>query len=148
MSLFRESDGTLLAGDAVVTTDLDAWSSHVGWPRRISRPPTPLTPDWFAARDSIRRLADLLPSTLAAGHGLPIGARNLGGELRAFADEMPEPAGGRYAAEPARYAEDGSVAAVPPPVPDPLPRNLAIGAGVAIVALGVLAAARRNSTSR
>ncbi len=147
VSLFRESDQTLLAGDAVVTTDLDAWSSQFAWPREISRPPTPLTPDWHAARQSIRRLAELEPTTLAAGHGLPISGRHLSSELRAFADEMQEPRGGRYAGDPAMYDADGSVIAVPPPMPDPLPRNLAIGAGISIGVIGLYAASRRRGRS-
>lgn len=148
VSLFRESDRTLLAGDAVVTTDLDAWSSQFTWPRELSRPPTPLTPDWHAARDSIRRLADVDPRTIASGHGLPIRGRELGHELHVFADTLREPQGGRYANDPVRYASDGSVAELPPPVADLLPRNLAIGAAVLLAAAAVLkVASNRNSYS-
>ncbi len=145
VSLLRESDQTLLAGDAVVTTDLDGWSSQFTWPRELSRPPTPMTPDWFAARQSIRRLAELDPSTLAAGHGLPMAGRHLGDALRAFADAMPEPTGGRFAGHPVTYAPDGSVAALPPPVADPLPQRLALGMAVAgVVAIAAVAALRRQ----
>jgi glyoxylase-like metal-dependent hydrolase (beta-lactamase superfamily II) len=106
----------------VATTDLDAWSTQFTWPREISRPPTPFTPDWQDARASIRKVAGLEPSTIAAGHGLPIDGENLVEALRSFAESMTEPEGGRYAHQPAQYAEDGSLAVVPPPAPDPLPK--------------------------
>ncbi len=130
VSLFRASDGVLLAGDAVLTVDLDKWSSQPAWPRELSRPPTPLTPDWESACDSAQSLAALNPTTVAAGHGLPMG----GAGLAAFATGMREPAGGRYSGSPALYAPDGSLADVPPPMPDPVGRNaLLVAAAVAVL---------------
>ena len=35
-------------------------------------PPSYYTPDWASARESVQRLADLRPQTIAPGHGLPI----------------------------------------------------------------------------
>ena len=83
VSLFRESDRVLLAGDAFVTTDLDAWSSQMTWPRELSRPPTPLTPDWKSARESIFKLAELEPTVASTGHGLPIRGAELPDNIRA-----------------------------------------------------------------
>lgn len=142
VSLLREADGVLIAGDALATTDLDAWSSQPTWPHELSRPATPFTPDWTAARESIRRLADLNPSVVAAGHGLPMAGPTLGADLHALAQTMAEPAGGRYAGRPVRYEPDGRVAIVPPPADDPLPRNAAL-AGLAVVALAGLWTATR-----
>ncbi len=135
VSLFRESDGVLLAGDAVLTVDLDKWSSQPTWPRELSRPPTPLTPDWEAACDSVQALAALSPKVIAAGHGLPMGGEG----LAAFALAMHEPAGGRYSGSPAEYAPDGSLADVPPPMPDPLPRHALLVAAAAVAILVVVA---------
>ncbi len=145
VSLFRESDRCLIAGDALATTDLDAWSTQFTWPRELSRPPTPFTPDWESARTSIRTLANLQPRTIAAGHGLPVVGDDLDLGLIELATLMPEPEGGRYAHRPAEYAPDGSLALVPPPVPDPLPRNLMLAAAGAGVALGVVLMLRKTS---
>jgi glyoxylase-like metal-dependent hydrolase (beta-lactamase superfamily II) len=46
VSLFRESDRTLIAGDAVVTVNLDKLSDLVTQEQELSRPPTPVTYDW------------------------------------------------------------------------------------------------------
>jgi len=148
VSLFREADRVLLAGDAVATTDLDSWASQLAWPRELSRPPTPFTPDWESTRASLRKLADLAPRTIAAGHGLSIDGENLGVALRELADGLEEPMGGRYTHKPVRYADDGSVAEIPPPVADPLPRNLALGAAAAVVVIGLAALLRSHGTTR
>lgn len=142
VSLYREEDGVVIAGDAVATTDLDAWTSQFTWPRELSRPPTPLTPDWKSARRSIGELARLEPRVVAAGHGLPLEGEGLGTKLRSFAEQMEEPAGGRYAGKPAKYREDGSVRSVPRPVADPLPGKVVLGAVAGAVTLGVLTALR------
>ncbi len=136
VSLLREEDGVLVAGDAVATMDLDSWTAQVTRPRRICRPPAPFTPDWLAARRSVERLADLGPQTIAAGHGLPIRGEPAGGEptgggdvaaaLHAFARRFQPPRRGRYAVRPARTDDEG-VVDVPPPVPDPLPKQLLAG---------------------
>ena len=146
VSLFRERDGVLLAGDAVATVDLDAWSSQFTWPRELARPATPFTPDWEAARASIEKLADLSPRVVAAGHGLPIRGRDLGEDLRGLARSMPEPEGGRYAGHPVQYAPDGTVAFVPPAVEDPLPKTLGAAAAVLLAAAGTWAMTRRRES--
>ncbi|MGB3541852.1 MBL fold metallo-hydrolase, partial [Rubrivirga sp.] len=71
VSLFRDFDRALVSGDALATMDLDSWSAQVTKPRQFDRPPVPFTPDWDAARASVSLLADLEPSLVAAGHGLP-----------------------------------------------------------------------------
>ncbi|MDB5328820.1 MAG: beta-lactamase protein [Phycisphaerales bacterium] len=137
VSFFREAGGVLIAGDAVATLDLDAWSSQLTWPREIARPATPFTPDWTAARESIHKLADLKPQVLAAGHGLPMHDPEMEHALRTFAKAMQEPDGGRYAGKPAVYDASGAVERVPPPVADPMLTNIVIGA----VAVGAIAGA-------
>jgi glyoxylase-like metal-dependent hydrolase (beta-lactamase superfamily II) len=138
VSYFREADGVLIAGDAVATADLDNWLSVNVWPKRLSKPPLPFTPDWEAARSSIFSLADLEPTTIAAGHGRPISGDDLRSRLRSLGHEVSGPSGGRYSNRAVTYARDGSVASVPPPRPDPLPKKLAIGAAVAVIATLVL----------
>jgi glyoxylase-like metal-dependent hydrolase (beta-lactamase superfamily II) len=42
VSLYRESDGALLAGDAFATMNLDSWSAYFTRKRELSRPSPPL----------------------------------------------------------------------------------------------------------
>ena len=139
VSLFRAADRALVAGDALATMDLDAWSAQVTKPRALSRPPAPFTPDWDAARQSVEHLVELEPVLIAAGHGLPVAGQDVPERLRDFAVSFqPPPPGTRYVPEPARFSRRG-VEALPPPVPDPLPGRLAlaalgVGLGVALFA--------------
>lgn len=143
VSLFRPADGVLVAGDALATMDLDAWSAQVTKPRRLSRAPAPFTPDWQAAHRSVARLVDLRPSLVAAGHGLPIADADVADQLHGFAAAFRSPSSAtRYVPEPARFDAAG-VAAVPPPVPDPWPRRWAAVAVGAAAGLGLLAWLRR-----
>ena len=138
VSYFREADRALVVGDAFLTADIDNWIAVNAWPRRLSPPPVPLTPDWEAARASVFALADLDPSVVATGHGKPIEADDLGERLRELANEVVAPAGGRYTGRPAVYKKDGSVSSVPPARPDPLPKKLVIAGAVALVATIVM----------
>lgn len=142
VSFFREDDGVLLAGDAFLTADMDNWLAVNVWPRRLCPPPTPLTPDWEAARASLFTLADLDPTVVATGHGKPIRGDDLGDRLRELANETIAPSNSRYSGRPAVYKRDGAVASVPPPRPDPLPRKLVIAAAVLVV--GTLVMKRRK----
>jgi glyoxylase-like metal-dependent hydrolase (beta-lactamase superfamily II) len=145
VSLFRETDSTLLAGDALTTMNLDSWTSQIVREREFHRPPAPLTPDWEAARRSIDTLAGLEPSVVAAGHGLPISGPHVAEALRSYTGRFIPPDTGRYVGRPARADEEG-VREVPPPVPDPLPMKVAAGATVAVAAgaVGIALARRRK----
>ena len=143
VSLFRERDRTLLAGDAIATMDLDSWVSQVTHSREVSRPPVPFTPDWEAAHESAQQIAALDVRALGAGHGREITGTPAAAALRAYAARRAAPSGGRYVPRPAEYAPSGAVAWVPPPEPDPLPRRLAAGAAVGLGLAAVRAALRR-----
>jgi glyoxylase-like metal-dependent hydrolase (beta-lactamase superfamily II) len=134
VSLWREVDGTLLAGDALATADLDSWYGLIGQKPKISRPPSPFTFDWGAARASVRELANLKPKRIAAGHGEPMQGEGLAAELDYFADTFTPPAHGRYVVAPAEANEHG-VVYEPPPPPDHLPK-IAVGvvAGMFVLA--------------
>ena len=133
--LFREADRTLLTGDALVTTDLETWRGFLTGRRRFGPPPSASTPDWDAARQSLRALAGLAPRTVAAGHGSPWSGPHVAAELRAFAETMPVPRRGRYVPRPARFHPDGSVAWLPPPVPDPIGDRALLVAGIALLTM-------------
>lgn len=142
VSLWRESDATMLAGDALATMNQESWITTVTMRRELRSPPLPLTSDWAAARASVRRLAALRPRSLAAGHGLPISGEHLAGALDAFADALSPPSYGRYRREPARADATGLVR-IPPPVADPVGSTLRVIAGSAVVG-ALLASLSRN----
>ena len=136
VSLFRESDRTLIAGDAVITVDVDKLSDMATMKQELARPPAPATYDWPAARKSLKRLAGLRPQTVAAGHGIPMSGPEIAGQLEKLAEDFIAPLHGRYVPEPARFDLSG-VEYLPPPAPDPLPTTLAfVGAG-ALIGAGV-----------
>ncbi len=137
VSLFRERDRLLLAGDAFATMDLDSWTSQLTHARELARPPVPFTTDWLAARASIRRLADLEPSAIGAGHGRELTGSEVGRRLRDYAQNVEVPEHGRYVGTPAVTDRTG-VVAVPPPVRDPIPARVAVGTAVAMVLAGLL----------
>lgn len=142
VSLFRDSDRTLLAGDAVITIDQQNPVKLVMRGREVFPPPRYFTIDWERARQSVRKLAELQPATLATGHGLPItgeaAARMLTSLSESFASRAPKH--GRYVEEPA-LADDQGVYYVPPKPRDPA---ILYAAGVAIAAAGFMAFAMRE----
>ena len=72
VSLFRDSDRVLIAGDAFVTTDQESAMAALMQPQYVHRPPAYYTPDWQAARSSVEALARLQPEVAATGHGVPM----------------------------------------------------------------------------
>ena len=130
VSLYRERDRFLIAGDALATVDQDSPLSMLNLRTEFSVPPAPLTSDWTAARASVRGLAALSPYTIAAGHGRPVRGTGVALDLRVFSNRFSPPRRGRYSLQPAITDEDG-VVSVPPAVPDPLPRQLLVAGLVA-----------------
>jgi glyoxylase-like metal-dependent hydrolase (beta-lactamase superfamily II) len=130
--LFHREDRALLAGDALATVDADSFAGMLGRKQKISRPATPVTPDWNAAERSVREMASLRPRVLAPGHGEPMEGPTVAEELAAFAEDFAAPEHGRYVGEPARFDERG-VAWLPPAPPDPLPKVAAV-VGTALLA--------------
>lgn len=135
VSFFRAEDHTLIVGDAFVTTDLDSWFDILAWRKRLCGPVKSFTPDWPAAIASVHRLAEESPQSALSGHGDPWSGSEFMSALEAYAREMAPPEKGRYASKPALYEHDGSVAAVPPPVPDPLPFRLVVTGAAVLVAI-------------
>jgi glyoxylase-like metal-dependent hydrolase (beta-lactamase superfamily II) len=134
ISFWRESDGTLVAGDVVATADLDSWYGLISQKKKVARPPSPFTYDWEQAHASVRLVADLKPWVLAAGHGEPMIGAGVAPELEKFAREFVPPVHGRYALAPARANQEG-VIFEPPAPPDHLPKVAAgIVAGVFLLA--------------
>ncbi|MDQ6787099.1 MAG: MBL fold metallo-hydrolase [Acidobacteriota bacterium] len=139
ISLWRQSDRTLIAGDALATMNLDSWISNLTEKQEFCRPAAPFTTDWQAARRSVEMLADLEPNAVGAGHGLPITGADTAQRLKEFARNFQAPRYGRYVNAPA-IADETGVVSVPPPVTD----YYKIAAGTAAAAVVVTALARRN----
>jgi glyoxylase-like metal-dependent hydrolase (beta-lactamase superfamily II) len=90
VSLFRDTDRTLLSGDAVITTNQEsAYDVAVQRPE-LHGPPMYLTPDWDTARASVVRLAALEPELLLSGHGQPMQGGAMRAALRRLADGFDE----------------------------------------------------------
>jgi glyoxylase-like metal-dependent hydrolase (beta-lactamase superfamily II) len=143
ISLFRKSDKTLLAGDALTTMNSDSWVSVLAERRGFHPPPAPFTSDWQAARRSVEILAELEPYAVGAGHGKPIRGAKTAQQLKELARNFTSPKYGRYINSPAISDESG-VVMLPPPVPDPLLR-VAVGASLGMaVGIGATALTRRQ----
>ncbi|TXM99038.1 MBL fold metallo-hydrolase [Methylobacterium sp. WL64] len=134
VSLWREGDRTLIAGDACVTTDSDSFTALVTRTQRVCRPGAPTTYDWGAALKSVEVLASLHPRCLACGHGEPIVGPAAVQGLERLARTFQAPGCGRYVAEPVQFGPDGPTR-IPKQVPDPLPRQLGLAALGGIAAL-------------
>jgi glyoxylase-like metal-dependent hydrolase (beta-lactamase superfamily II) len=100
VSLWRERDRLLIAGDAIVTTAQESVYAAVSQEPEMHGPPMYFTPDWSAARESVRAISALSPETVITGHG----AAMHGGEMRAALtqlardfDTIAVPKGSRYA---------------------------------------------------
>jgi glyoxylase-like metal-dependent hydrolase (beta-lactamase superfamily II) len=129
VSFFRESDGTLLAGDAFTTLDQDSFFNTVSRRPKVSRPPAYYTIDWEQAEKSVQRLAELYPATLCTGHGLPMSGPRAARQLRELARNFPAPERGRYVQEPAR-ADASGIVYTPPAAGRAWPK-IAAAAGIA-----------------
>ena len=131
VSLFRAEDRTLLAGDAVVTMNMDSWVEMVAKQRELSTGGSPFISDWNEYGASLQTLATLEPETLGAGHGYPMSGHELSGDLERFARHFSAPLHGRYVKEPAHTDERG-VDWLPPKPTDPFPYLVGIaGLGLA-----------------
>ncbi|QJX45617.1 MBL fold metallo-hydrolase [Hymenobacter taeanensis] len=144
VSFFRDADKMLLAGDAFVTTKQESALAVWVQKQEVHGPPMYFTPDWELARQSVERLAGLMPRVAATGHGIPMRGEELSRQLTDLVENFEKkavPLHGRYVGHPARTDERG-VQSVPPAVAPHIPLWL-LGAGLALVG-GLLWANHRN----
>jgi len=146
ISLLRESDHTLIAGDAFVTVKQESLLAVLTQLQEVHGPPSYFTIDWQAARKSVELLSAWGPSVAATGHGVPMSGPQLTEQLVALAtdfDERVVPDRGRYVGHPA-VTNDFGVLSIPPAVPRQWPK--VAGAGLALIALaaGIHAIRRRR----
>jgi len=137
VSLVRDSDRAVVAGDAFTTTKQESLVAALTQRAEIHGPPMYFTPDWDMARASVKHLAEYAPSAAITGHGPPLRGERLQEGLRNLSshfDVWARPARGRYRDHPA--ITDGSgVVELPPPLVSPgtvIVAGLALGAAIAV----------------
>lgn len=144
VSFVRDVDRTLIAGDAFVTTKNESLIAAITQRAELHGPPMYFTPDWTAARTSVRHLADYAPTAAITGHGPPMRGAALQSDLRLLAwqfDTRARPAHGRYRDRPA-VADATGVVDVPPP--EVTARTVGLTALAIGATIGLVVALRRR----
>ena len=145
VSLYRDSDRCLIAGDAVITVQQESALAVAAQRPEIHGPPMYFTPDWAKARRSVEILAELEPEILATGHGVPLHGPEVRRGLHELArnfDHLAVPTRGRYVNRPAITSPEG-VVSVPPPAVSGRTKALAGLAAGALVAAWIAGRERR-----
>jgi len=99
ISLFREQDQALIAGDAFVTVKQESLYKVMTQTQEISGPPKYYTTDWDAAFESVKKLEALKPQVVVTGHGLPMSGEELAESLQYLVEHFEEigrPESGKY----------------------------------------------------
>lgn len=99
ISLFREKDRVLIAGDALSTVEQESLVSVATQEEEISGPPKYFTIDWKAAKSSVKQLRDLRPLLLIPGHGQSVRGEELTENLEKlvnYFDQIAKPDQGRF----------------------------------------------------
>jgi glyoxylase-like metal-dependent hydrolase (beta-lactamase superfamily II) len=110
VSLFRDGDRCLIAGDAFATTKQESLYAVVTQEPEVNGPPAYFTPDWASARRSVDRLAAVRPAIAATGHGPPMSGQELNDGLHKLVrefDRIAVPDRGRYVRRSAPTREPG-----------------------------------------
>ena len=116
VSLWRESDRTLIVGDAFVTTRQESVYAATMQRPELHGPPMYYTPDWPTAKASVRKLAELEPELVVTGHGRAMRGEQMRAALHTLAHDFEQiaiPKEGRYVGDSAR-ADDSGVTYIPP----------------------------------
>jgi glyoxylase-like metal-dependent hydrolase (beta-lactamase superfamily II) len=119
ISLFRENDKVLIAGDAFVTTKQESVLAVMFQTKIISGPPKYFTYDWVAAKESVRALFALDPKVAATGHGQIMQGDELRDamlNLTQHFEKIAIPAHGRYVEE-AAIADTNGIIYLPHAIP-------------------------------
>ncbi|MFD1396386.1 MBL fold metallo-hydrolase [Kroppenstedtia eburnea] len=99
ISLFRDQDRSLIAGDALITVKQDSLYQMITQEKELNGPPRYLTTDWNAAKESVKKLAALKPAAMVTGHGHPLSGKELAEGLDQLVREFDSraiPDYGRY----------------------------------------------------
>ena len=144
VSFWNEQRRILISGDAIITMNQNSPFAALTQKPQLNAPPPYATYNWSHARQSARALADLHPTFLCAGHGVPMSGDDLPQRITEFVKKFPVPSHGRYVNSPARFNRYGPVF-VPPAPADWVKRGVIAGAGI-LAAVGLFTLLRpRNS---
>ncbi|MGG3888178.1 MBL fold metallo-hydrolase [Metabacillus fastidiosus] len=88
ISLFRENDRVLIAGDAFTNVEQESLYEVLTQKQELHGPPAYFTTDWDTAWNSIKTLAILKPNVAICGHGLPIASSDLAAGLHLLARDF------------------------------------------------------------
>lgn len=135
ISLYRESDGVLIAGDAFVTTNQQSAMAVMLQTKKVYGPPKYFTYDWSLARQSVKDLMKLEPETVATGHGKPMRGTEVRRQLHHLSESFYKeavPSSGRYVNDPAVADATGFIY---------IPENNIDKRAVAIKSLSIIAIA-------
>jgi len=116
ISLFRNSDRVLIAGDALVTTKSESAIATIFQFKKLSGPPKYFTSDWLSAASSVQQIADLEPEIIVSGHGRPMRGETMRKSLHNLVRDFQKnsvPTTGRYTRQPA-LMDDSGVVHIPP----------------------------------
>ena len=135
ISLFRDDDRTLIAGDAFVTTNQNALSAVISQRQEVNSPPAYFTCDWRAAEESVQKLNELNPTAVGTGHGVSMRGQSLKTGLNQLAAHFRHyiPSEGRYVKQAAVTDETGVVS-----MPEPTSYNVARAIGWSLLATVLL----------
>lgn len=92
VSLWREQDRLLIAGDAVITTGQESAYEVAVQEPEMHGPPRYFTPDWQAAERSAQLLASLGPRLLVSGHGRAMQGETMLAALQQLAQNFQQTA--------------------------------------------------------
>lgn len=140
ISLFRESDRVLIAGDAFVTTKAESALFALTSMKHLSGPPKYFTCNWASAELSVIKLAALDPEVAATGHGVCMRGEELRGALKNLSSNFKAlalPDEGRYLNEPAVANEQG-VLFLPPPTEKMTRLAKVLGFSIAIASVALI----------
>jgi glyoxylase-like metal-dependent hydrolase (beta-lactamase superfamily II) len=101
ISLFRKSDGILVAGDAITTVKQESLLSVLTQKQELNGPPAYFTTDWNKAEESVRTLRQLKPTLAITSHGAPM----KGEELKAALEDLSANFHEKAVPEQGRYVE-------------------------------------------
>lgn len=150
VSLFRDRDRALIAGDAVTTVKQESFIAVLTQRPEIHGPPAYFTSDWEAARQSVETLQQLEPNVIITGHGVPLEGPGVREGLYWLSHEFERraiPRHGRYIAHPA-IADERGVVSVPPPIVGRRTKALVVLGVGAIVGTMIASRRRRRNSER
>lgn len=107
ISLWREEDRAIIAGDAFITTAQESAYAALTQRPEMHGPPMYFTPNWQEARDSVQRLAAFQPQLVITGHGPAMHGPEMTAALQQLAqnfDAVAVPDNGKYVGNPVAAA--------------------------------------------